>query len=257
MEAIKQYRIENIEALSEADAAALAEEHITVKGHDCYLVDFAGYFGYSVLVYLHGGYLRHANDYALHHSGKTRDDLRKLYEKKLNNILFTEEEIIAPVANYDEFERRERYLHNHYGMQKYHISIWFIGSDAEREALRKKTETMIYDPVSFAYYLPEDAAFVEHHKKLYLDMIEQEEKQKNSMEYWIGAFYSEMCDHEYGINWQGDYDVISCFGNIPRNVDCDDVKAMFDAVQFNDVQRAAYAAARRKYAKAASENNWF
>ena len=48
--ATKEYTIRDIETLTEAQAAEMAIEAATVKGHQVYFVDFGGYFGYSVLV---------------------------------------------------------------------------------------------------------------------------------------------------------------------------------------------------------------
>ena len=56
-----------------------------------------------------------------------------------------------------------------------------------------------------------------------------------------------MYNHEYGINWQADYDVISCFGNCSGVEDYTDTEEMFTAAGFNEVQKAAYLAARREY----------
>ena len=45
---MKEYTIRDIEALTEEQAAAMAIETASVKGHQVYFVDFGGYFGYSV-----------------------------------------------------------------------------------------------------------------------------------------------------------------------------------------------------------------
>lgn len=49
--ATKEYTIRDIEALTETQAAAMAIESVTVKGHQVYFVDFGGCFGYSALVF--------------------------------------------------------------------------------------------------------------------------------------------------------------------------------------------------------------
>ena len=46
---------------------------------------------------------------------------------------------------------------------------------------------------------------------------------------------------------QGDYDVISCFGNCDGVEDYTDAGELFTAAKFNEVQKAAYLAARREY----------
>lgn len=71
------------------------------------------------------------------------------------------------------------------------------------------------------------------------------------------AIYYEMCNHEYAINWQADWDVMSCFGNVKYTDDADDLRQYQDSLQWSETQRRAYADARREYFKAAEENEWF
>lgn len=75
--ATKEYTIRDIEALTEEQAAAMAIETASVKGHQVYFVDFGGYFGYSVLVFADGHHIKYANDYELHHKDKSRDELQE------------------------------------------------------------------------------------------------------------------------------------------------------------------------------------
>lgn len=58
---MKEYTIRDIEALTEAQAAAKQLEVTEIKGHQIYFVDFGGYFGYSVLVFADGHYIKYAN----------------------------------------------------------------------------------------------------------------------------------------------------------------------------------------------------
>lgn len=102
---MKEYTIKDIEALTEAEANAMALETLFVKGHTLYLVDFGGYFGYSCLVFKNDHHIYYANDYELHHKGymmesKTQDQLRELYLEKMARILFTPEEIVSPLKEY-------------------------------------------------------------------------------------------------------------------------------------------------------------
>lgn len=242
---IKNYTIHNIESLTEAQAAAMAMETTTVKGHQVYFVDFGGYFGYSVLVFADGHHIKYANDYELHHNGKTHDELRELYLSSLAHKLFTEDEM-ETITDYEDEKAKEYYIRNYYGLRRDHISMFFCGSDEERERLRKKTESMIFSPVFYAYY--DDADFVKSGTNL-LRQLKKAKQQNNTPEYWKNAFLHEMCNHEYGINWQGDFDVCSCFGNCSGVRDCEDLEELFTACNFSDVQRTAYMAARREYSK--------
>ena len=66
-----------------------------------------------------------------------------------------------------------------------------------------------------------------------------------------------MGNHEYHINWQGNYDVISVFANLDKAKHYDDLNELFKIAGFNDVQKEAYALARSKFLKMADENDWY
>ena len=249
----KTLTIKDIEALTQQQAAAMAESVQDIKGHQVYFVDFGGYFGFSALVYADGQPIIYANDYELHHSGKSRDELRELYRRKLSGKLFTVEEL-QTVNSYDEYTAKSHYIRNYYAMRRPYISAFFIGSDAERAEREKKTEKMIFSPVFMAYYAPENADFVKRGAELLRGLDEAEQRNKNSAEYWKSAFLSEMYNHEYGISGQADFDVCGCFGNVSGVRDYTDREALFDACGFNDIQRQAYATARREYFKSESAN---
>lgn len=52
----------------------------------------------------------------------------------------------------------------------------------------------------------------------------------------------EMANHEYAINWQGNWDVLSCFGNIKYDHEHDDqdLDFYFDQLEFTKTQRSAF-----------------
>lgn len=62
-----------------------------------------------------------------------------------------------------------------------------------------------------------------------------------------GAIYYEMANHEYHINWEGDYDVLACFGSIEWHDD--DVGAYFKELAWEPQTIKAYIAARFDYLK--------
>lgn len=241
------YTIQDIENLTEEQASNMAEESATIKGHQVYFVDFGGYFGYSALVFADGHYIKYANDYELHHNGKSREELRGLYIDGLNRKLFTDEEL-KTVTSYDDKKAKEYYLRNYYGLRRDHISMFFCGPEKKREKLRRKTEKMIFSPVFFAYYNKKDTDFVKQGENL-LDALEKATPQSDNAEYWKSAFLSEMFNHEYGINWQRDFDVCSCFGDCSGVRNYEDINELFAACNFSEAQKAAYMAARREYAK--------
>lgn len=173
------YTIKDIESMSEANLADMADEVETIKGHTVYFVDFGGYFGFSACVCADGQHIYYANDYELHHEGKSRDELREIYRRKLTGTLFTESEL-STVSSYED---------------------------------------------------------------------KSAEKNAESFDYWKSAFLHEMYNHEYGINWQADFDVCSCFANCNGVKDYTSASELFAACGFTDTQKAAYMAARREYFK--------
>ena len=243
---LKNYTIKDIESMSAADLASFAEEVETIKGHTVYYIDFGGYFGFSACVTADGQHIKYANDYELHHKGKSRDELRELYRRKISGKLFTDEEL-QTVNSYDDYTAKSYYIRNYYAMRRPYISAFFIGSDAERAEIEKKTEKMIFSPVFMAFYAPENADFVKRGAELLHTLSEAERKNAENFDYWRGAFLYEMFNHEYGINWQADYDVCACFGNCEGVKDYTDAEKLFSAAGFNAVQKAAYLAARREY----------
>ncbi len=243
---IREYTIKDIERMSAADLSSFAEEVETIKGHTVYYIDFGGAFGFSACVCADGQHIYYANDYELHHRGKSRDELRALYRRELSGKLFTGAEL-QTVTSYDDYAAKSYYIRNYYAMRRPYISAFFIGSDAERAEIEKKTEKMVFSPVFMAYYAPEDTAFVKRGAALLRGLDKAEQRNKGNAEYWKSAFLHEMYNHEYGINCQADYDVISCFGNCDGVEDYTDTEKLFSAVGFNETQRAAYLAARREY----------
>ena len=257
MKNIENWNIETIQNITEQEAQGMALETLNIKGHNVYLVDFGGYFGYSRLVFADGRHIHYANDYELHHKGNewykgmAGEELRAWYIKTAEQKLFTEDEIVGPLKDYNDYRAKREYLHNYYAMRRPYISIFFIGSDAEREKLRKKTEKMYYDPVGFCYI--DDEAFVAHHIELSDKLNNQRHMMENNYDYMVTAFKHEMYNHEYAINWQADYDTISAFANVNGIRYYTDISELFDAAGFSETQKKAYMEARRQYWKEQSE----
>jgi len=210
---IKDFSISDIEALTYEQVENMSEEMQTIKGHQVYFVDFGGYFKYSVLVFRDKHHLYYADDYELHHSYmKDREELKKYYIEEMQNRLFDDASILAPLTDYTEKERRINYLNNYYPLLcDDKVSAFNIfHDDSEREEFRKKVENMYYCGC-IGFFYTSNPAFVRRLEKLYSGVIKASEQASNSPEYWFNAFKYEMYNHEYAINWQGDYDVCSCF----------------------------------------------
>ena len=246
------FSISTIESLTEAKAKKYAEESIEIKGHTIYFIDFGGYFGYSACVFCNGHHICYANDYELHHNhdNLTHEELKELYIQRMNNILFTEEELSAPLKDYDEYRRKSYFLTNYYGMRESHYSVW--SSKEDRKA--SKVKGLYASSVNFSYY--DNKEFVDKLNELE-DALENAQNQlKNNFEYWVNAFVYEMGNHEYHINWQADFDTLSAFGNPVWRHSGNSLTFWFDDVNFNETQRKAYREAIRRYSKMVRENNW-
>lgn len=247
--------IEEIEAMTEATAIDMAEESMVIKGYNVYFVDFGGYFGYSAVVFGDGQQIRYANDYELRHKGKEKEELREWYIKTLHNKLFTDEELDQPLQTYDEYTRKEYFLRNYYGMRREYVSVFRIfHTDEEVEEYKRQVAEMIQNPVALGYYKPEDQEFVDHQLELWSNLQARKNQMDTDYEYQKSAFLYEMKNHEYGINWQADWDVLSVFGNIRYcGEQSGELQNYFDQLGFTELKRRAYLDARRQYYKECGE----
>lgn len=252
-----------IEEMTETQAASMAEEVITIKGHTVYLADVGSYYNYSALVFLNGRHIYYADEHEIHYhymdysqdpprqTEPTREYLRQRYIEKLNNKLYTEDEITGPVKDYDDYQAKDYYLRNYYPMQEDYITIFCINPTPEQEReFKRRTASMTYSPISFGYF--PRAEFVEHQMELHAALEAQYHKTMKSPEHMKAAFLKEMFNHEYGINWQADFDVLSAFGHIQYSRDPEnEINDYFDQLNFTDEQRRAYMDARREYYRTA------
>jgi formylglycine-generating enzyme required for sulfatase activity len=108
------------------------------------------------------------------------------------------------------------------------------------------------------FYLKSDAPLI----KKYIEGDKLAELMKD-FEFAKSAIYYEMCNHEYGINWQGNYDVCNCFADreLPYYGDDyygeEECKYYFDIMQWGDETRRAWRAAESKYRKMAEGHDWY
>lgn len=247
------WTIQEIEALTEQEAQTLALETMTIKEHTIYFVDFKGYFGYSCLVFADGHHIHYANDYELHHKGLTHDELKnEWYIPGLNKKLFTDEEIRGPIHTYNEFTAKQRYLMSYYPKRRNYISNYFIGSEEERSAIKEKIKTWIFSPLAMAFFPPEEKPFVDHMHDLHKALLRQRLEAEKDPEYLRAAFLHEMYNHEYEYNWQGNYDVLSCFYKI-HYVENDSYYTYFKQANLSQMEQKAYIEALHQYRKEMDE----
>ena len=197
---MKEMNITTIENLTYEEAKNIALENLTIKDHDCFLVDFSGYFGYSILVFKNGKHIYHANDYELHHrylvKENGRDALRAYYIKEMNGKLYTDAEMMEEPISYDEYEKKNHFLRNYYIMRYDYESIFFIGTDAEREERKKRIEKNYpyYNPVSFCYVAEPEIVNIQ---KKYLEILQNAYKHLlNDLEIFQEMVKKELANHE-------------------------------------------------------------
>lgn len=242
----KYETIKQIEAMTEAQAQELNAERLQINGHNVYLADLEGYYGFSALVFRNGHHLYYADDYELHHKHMTHEELKKWYAESMTRKLFSDEMIAEPCRTYEENEAKDYYLRNYYPLMcDNKVSAFNIfHNDEEREAFEREVENMHYSRIGFFY--SSDKAFIDCLNELFIIAQKSQEDAKNNREYWLNAFKYEMLNHEYAINWEADTDTLSAFGNIPRNVARDfynnraGLDDLFNALNFSDIQRSAY-----------------
>lgn len=78
----------------------------------------------------------------------------------------------------------------------------------------------------------------------------------NDSDFARGAFYYEMVNHEYHINWQADWDVCDCFGN-PEYDEDKDYSDYLTEMGYGEETIKVYSEARRAFYKMAEECGWF
>lgn len=146
--------IYEIEALTQTVLEELKQkgkaELLKIKDYDCYLTDLGEYFGYSVLVFKNNHHVYYANDYQLHHpSMETKEELKQWYVDCLNRKLFTEQELIKEVPDYDEYQAKNYYIRNLWIQQFDYVSIFGIGEPTPEQ--KKAMKTWLYCYPCFCY----------------------------------------------------------------------------------------------------------
>lgn len=247
---------DEIRALSETDAARIAMETMEIKDFNVYFIDFGPLRGYSYIVFKNEHQI--IDDFANLHSHILKEKglagLRKYYIEAISNKLFTEEEIAEPLKSYDDYRQKSYFLHNYYAKQENYVSMFRIfRNDEDEKAFDEEVKDMIFNRVGFCYMDKSLKSFVDKHVELMDKLNVQKENVADNYEYQKSAFLFEMFNHEYGINGQRDWDVLSCFGNVIHLSIYDDLDKYFDTLKFTETQRKAYMDARTEYYKKCSE----
>ena len=168
----------------------------------------------------------------------------------LPNKIFADKDLEI-VENYDDYERKDYFLRNYYIQRiPYETAFHIFHNETEEKEFERKVKGMFYNHISFCYVEQKYKEFCKTQAELLGKLESAKEAASNgSFEYWKDAFLSEMFNHEYGIAWDADYNVISCFASIGYNNIT--LEQCFDDAKFTEVQRKAYRAARDEYYKTA------
>lgn len=238
--------ITEIENMNEEQVRDLAEKSKVVKEHNIYFITLENGFGYSYIVFKNGRQIKYANDYELHHSGRTKEELDKMYGTALNNKLFTDDEFGKDITDYDDFRRKKDYLINHYACRVENISGFQIfNNEDEKKKFKRKIKNCVFDPIGYCYV--KDEAFAKEHVKIWNELIKKYNERLEDYDYLKSVIKYEMNNHEYAINWQGNWDVItSVFGDTEYDSN-DNYHVYFDQLNLNETQRKAYIDARKEY----------
>lgn len=135
--------------------------------------------------------------------------------------------------------------------------FWAFSMDQFKEAMEERGLTVndtdkIYGLGGGGYYLKSDAEVIRayfNRKSILPELM------KDPL-FAEDAFYSEMCNHEYGINYQGDWDVCSCFGGCEYN-SWKSGEDYLKEIGYGDSVIQAYKSAKKRYHKSAEENEWY
>ncbi len=122
--------------------------------------------------------------------------------------------------------------------------------EMEARGLTVDDTDQIYSLGAGGYYLRKDADVI----AAFLLKKDGLRKMMRDPAFAEDAFYYEMCNHEYGINLQADWDVCGCFGN-PKYRAGADYRDYLKEMRYSKKVVEAYSAARARYFKDAEA--WF
>lgn len=188
----------NIYSLTYEEAKNIALEELDIKGHQCILTDFGNAFGYSILVFKNGKHIHFANDYELHHhylvQEKGRDALKAYYIETMNHKLYTDEELLAGIKTYDEYDKKQYFLRNYWIMRYENVSIFCIGDEESKTVEGSKASFPFYNPVSFCYVA--DKGIVEDSLRFHRHLEKEYEALKGNDETFREMVRRELANHE-------------------------------------------------------------
>lgn len=113
-----------LEELTLKDVSKMSAEHMVIKGHDCYFAELGDFWGYTALVFKNGVHIHYADEYQSKWRSVERSELREKFIQVLNESLFTEDELIGELKDYEEYDCKLSYLVNRWVYQFDNLSIY-------------------------------------------------------------------------------------------------------------------------------------
>lgn len=115
--------------------------------------------------------------------------------------------------------------------------------EMEKRGLTENDTDKIYSiKGTGGYYLKSDAQQIRD----FMNRPNKLAELMNNDDFAESAFSYEMWNHEYGINWQGDWDVCSCFGKC-KYEEYKDYKDYLSEMGYSDKTIKSYKRAMEKY----------
>lgn len=112
----------------------------------------------------------------------------------------------------------------------------------EERGLTENDTDKIYSLGNGGYYLKEDAEII----RMFFNGDDELEKLMKDYDFAKDAFLYEMRNHEYAINHQRDFDVLSCFYDIQYDM-MYQYPEYLDSIGVNETVKKAYSDARKEY----------
>lgn len=187
------------------EAKAMAQEEIQIKGHDCFLINFNN-SKLSILVYKDGKHIYYVDDFGCLHNHLVKEKgieaLRQYYIDKMNNILFTDEELMDEVASYDEYRRKDHFLRNYWIMRYDYTSIFAISGEDKKKVERGKKVHPYYCTTCFCYVgdpaiCDQANMYRDHLQKVYEKLLQSDDEFRRIISY-------ELSNHEACITGSAD-----------------------------------------------------
>lgn len=162
----------------------------------------------------------------------------------------TKQALLDKYPNYETYknERQERFNA---------LPIYWAFSDEQFEEVCEKVgakgaEDFYTDgSLGGGFYLKKDAPIIH----AYLEEPDPLNDLLKNYGWAKGAFIYEMRNHEYHINWQADYDVISCFCHIDYNKA--EEEGYLPQTGWKPQTARAYKDAVREFYRLCDENDWW